>query len=85
MDELAAKRADKAQDSHLWTPKDALEFALKQVTKTDVTQLMVHWLRKNEDGTFTHKYSVAGMNRAEVVAFLEMFKADALAEWKIGD
>jgi hypothetical protein len=84
MDELAKKRAENGQDSHLWTPRDALEFALQQIVKTNVDQAMVHWLVKNEDGTVTWKYSVSGMNRAEVIAYLEVFKIGAIEDWKTG-
>ncbi len=78
-----AARAEKADDSRLWTPRDALEYLLCQIDSGEVnsTQLVIHYLEDPKSGGHQHGYIVAGVTRPEHVALLAVAQHWVIKEW----
>lgn len=85
MDELARKRAARAEDNTLWSPTDALEHAAQQVKEAtekgnEVSLLIVMQERKPEDGTAKLREVTANMGREQQLALLEICKFNLMLE-----
>lgn len=80
MDEIAARRADKAGDNRLWSAEDALENAMKAVKGKDV-HLAVHWFEMTKDGARVHHFSAANATYPEHIALLEIAMYELIRNW----
>jgi hypothetical protein len=82
MDEIAKKKAGKAEDNRLWTAKDALKDAIERIKDIDPAKvhLCVHWRVDDEQGGHLH-WSAANIQRPDHVALLELFKFQLCKEW----
>lgn len=82
MDEIAARRAEKAGDNHLWSPEDALENALRRVREqSNVKGLIVSWWEDNGESGFTHHYSVSRCSRPETLGLFYAALSRFLHDW----
>ena len=84
MDELAKKRADKLQDSRLWTAKDAIEDLLADVIagKINPTQLAIHYFEGTPETGLKHHYQAAGLTYPNHIALLNVALDRMLRDWK---
>ena len=81
---LNKARAEKAQDSRLWTAHDLLTDMLAQLERGEITadEIIVHWLDRNQNGGFTHHYGCAGVNFQAHLAILHLGLARVLSDWR---
>lgn len=81
MDEIAERRADKANDNRLWSADDCLEDAARSI-KGKKVHLAVHWFEMKEDGTRVHHYSAANCTYTEHIALLSLALNRIIEDWK---
>jgi len=83
MDEIARKRAEKNQDCREWSALDALEDLMQDIKagKYNPSSLCIHFWEKNEDGSRTHHYQVAGLTFPEHIALLATAQHRVITEW----
>jgi hypothetical protein len=86
---LNEERAYRANDSKLWSPKDALEAALRDIEDGTIkpTRMVIHLLEPSvdehgepEEGSTLLHY-VAGASFDEHVALLELAKHITIKRW----
>lgn len=80
MNEFAKRRAEKFNDSSLWSAEDALDDA-KERTKGKNVMLVVHWWEIDEDNRRAHNFSAHNLTHAEHIALLEVAKIEAIDDW----
>lgn len=81
-DEVSEKRADKARNSNLWTPRDALASLVRDIDagKVNPSRLVVHYVQ--EAGTHrTHHYRAAKVTFEEHIALLNVALHDVMTSW----
>lgn len=73
-------RANKKEDNTLWTPRDALEYALKGMDEGefDPTQIVIAYRAKDDNDEMRVGYILSHVSQDEVVAMLEKAKLVAL-------
>jgi hypothetical protein len=83
---LAKARAEKANDSRLWTPIDALKDVISEIEagKIKADQIAIHWRETNEDGSCDFCYCVAGLTFSDHIALLHAALARVLELWRKG-
>lgn len=83
IENLSKHRADKAQDSRLWTPEDAVADLLDGIRSGAIkpTAIAIHYFENNEDGGKTHHYQVSNLTFSEHIALLAVAQARTLKEW----
>lgn len=84
MDELAKKRADKAADSRLWSPQDALEDLLAEIRAGRIkpTSLAIHYWEGMPESGLEHHYSAAGLTYPSHIALLTVGLDRVVQDWK---
>jgi hypothetical protein len=78
---IATARAQKANDSRKWTPKELLEELLDQIKNGDVKprQIAVHWFEDaGEDNVGAHRFLAANSTWMDHLALLEVGMADMI-------
>lgn len=82
MDELAAKKAEKAEDNRLWSPIDALEYTITRLKNKDLSKihLCIHWREDVEGGGKIH-WAASNITRPDHIALLEMSKFEQCSDW----
>lgn len=85
MDELARKRAEKRQDSRLWTAEDALEDLLARIRAGEIkpTWLAIHYMEGSPETGQEHHYQVAGLTYPQHIALLNVALDRVLREWRV--
>jgi len=75
------KISEKAQNSCAWSPSDALEDALKDISEKnrDPSDSLVILLDRR-DGKYKINWYIAGMSISEVIALLEISKQEFFKE-----
>jgi hypothetical protein len=81
---LNEERAVRASDSKLWSPKDALEAALRDIEDGTIkpTRMVIHLLEPCEDDGHELHHYVAGASFDEHIALLELAKAATIDRWR---
>lgn len=89
MDEITRKRLKRAGPSRSWTPRDALECALLEITEgTEKANrcliLLIHDEGNDEDGMTLVPYR-SNITRSMEVSYLELHKAIMIDKWRGND
>jgi hypothetical protein len=86
---LGAARAEKAQDSRLWTPVECLEDLLARFNAGEFEnckKLAVHFITDDDpedpDGQHSHHYQLAGLTYESHVALLHLGLARVVECWR---
>lgn len=76
VNELARKRADRADNNELWSPLDAVVDGLARVQAEalPIRHAIVLWVAENEDGAFEIRYSASHVGSLELLGVLEKWK-----------
>lgn len=85
MNDLAHRRAERARDSKLWTPLDALEWLSEEILagRIDPSQLVIWYRGKDDpDGGSILGHVVSGCGFPEHIALLNMALHEVLHDWK---
>lgn len=65
-------KAEKAQDGSLWSPRDALIDLLRDIDAgKEVTDLIISFREKTEDGRFGHFYRAATRDQLTALGLLD--------------
>lgn len=83
MDEVAKRKAEKANNNRLWAPQDAIEDALMRIKDKDPKKihLMVAWREELDDETSKIHWSAANIQRHDQISLLELVKFDLIKDW----
>lgn len=81
---LAEVRAVKAQDSRLWSPRDALASVLRAIDSGEIapTAISIDYYEDTPDGDLSHHYTVSNLTREQRIAMLVLAQQRALEEWR---
>lgn len=73
-DQLAERRAKAANDCRVWTPRDALLAALRDIDSGAIapTKISIIFQEPGEDGTVNYGWLAAGVTTLEHVGLLRM-------------
>lgn len=69
--DLREKRAAKTDDAELWTAEDAIYSTFQRIKGKDITQLVVYWWERHEDGAEYLHYTNATSDFAEHAFLLQ--------------
>lgn len=69
--DLREKLADRSQDAKDWTPADAIYNTAQRIKDQDVTQLVVYWWERQEDGSERLHYTNCTTDLAEHALLLQ--------------
>lgn len=72
--EFAERRAEDSGDCRLWTPRDALLAALRDLDKGEINpeRLVIHFSERVDDVTVGYHYYAANVNTMEHAGLLSM-------------
>ena len=81
---LNKARAEKAQDSRLWTPRDMLADMLADIEagRVNPKEICVHWFEETPKGGYRHFFCVAGLTYQTHIALLHVALNRVLDMWR---
>lgn len=83
MNEIARAKAEKNNDSRLWSTEDALEDVLQRLRAGQIKpdQLAIHWFENLPGGGYRHGYTVAGVTFQQHMALLHVGLDRTMKAW----